>query len=327
VKRFTAAVIGLGRIGQGFDYDQHGSSVIATHASAYTQHHGFELCAGVDPDPAQRKRFESKFNQPAYIDLKSMMAHYKPEVLSIAVPVEQHLPVFQDIVHHNPRAVICEKPIASSAAEGRLMQSLAEAHKCALVVNYMRRFEPGSIALKEIVRNGKVGKIFKGVVWYSKGLINNGSHFLDLLHFWLGDVTRVEVMQKGRRWDDIDPEPDVCLHFDQAAIYFLAGREECFSIGEMDLFGSSGRIRYTEFGKLIELCRTSPDPVFEGYTILGQDKEIIPTDLKRYQWHVLEGLYNHLTRNTELVSNGSSATKTLEVMELICSRMKGGCDE
>ena len=27
----------------------------------------------------------------------------------------------------------------------------------------------------------------KGVCWYSKGLLNNGSHFINLLEFWLGD--------------------------------------------------------------------------------------------------------------------------------------------
>jgi predicted dehydrogenase len=323
VKRFTAAVIGLGRIGQGFDYDQHDSSVIATHASAYTQHHGFELCAGVDPDPAQRKKFESKFKQPAYIDLKSMMAHREPEVLSIAVPVEQHLPVFQEIILHNPRAVICEKPIASSAAEGRLMQSLAEVQTCALAVNYMRRFEPGANALRKIIQDGELGTIFKGVAWYSKGLYNNGSHFIDLLRFWLGEVTHVTVMKKGRKWDCIDPEPDFCVHFEQIPIYFLSGFEEYYSLGEISLFASGGVIRYADSGNRIEICRTKDDQLFTGYKILDSETEIIATDLKRYEWHVLEGLYDHLTRKRELASDGKSATETLVVIESIVLQSGG----
>jgi predicted dehydrogenase len=318
VKRYKAAIIGLGRIGQGFDYDQPDDSLIATHASAYFYHPGFELLAGVDPVPSQRKRFETKFDRPAYTDIKAMMDHHRPDIVSIAVPVNQHLPVFQEIIHCNPKAVICEKPIASSAAEGRVMQAMANDHQCALLVNYMRRFEPGSIALKRIIQEGGVGEIFKGVVWYSKGLLNNGTHFIDLLCYWLGDVASVEVMEKGRQWDGKDPEPDICLHFDKAAVYILAGREECYSTGEIDLFGSGGRIRYTEFGKQIEIYKTIPDPVFEGYTILGKEREIIPTDLKRYQWHVLEGLYNHLIHNTVLASDGQTAIKTIEIFELAC---------
>lgn len=321
MERFNAVVIGLGRIGQEFDYDQLDDSLIATHASAYHYHPGFELLAGVDPVPFQRKRFENKFDRPAYADINAMLDQHRPDIVSIAVPVNQHLPVFQEIIHCNPKAIVCEKPIASSAAEGRLMQSIADDHRCALLVNYMRRFEPGSIALKRIIREDGVGDIFKGVVWYSKGLLNNGTHFIDVLCYWLGDVTYVEVMEKGRQWDGKDPEPDICLHFDKTEIYILAGREECYSIGEIDLVGSRGRIRYTEFGKQIEIYKTKPDEVFEGYTILDREREVVSTDLKRYQWHVLEGLYNHLTHNTTLASDGCTATRTMEIFELACKNI------
>lgn len=320
MEQFKAAIIGLGRIGQEFDYDQLDDSVIATHASAYFYHPGFDLVAGVDPDLSKRKKFETKYNQPAYAEIKTMMDRHRPDVVSIAVPVNQHLPVFQEIIRFKPKAVICEKPIAPTAAEGRLMQSIAKDHQCALLVNYIRRFEPGSIVLKHMIKEGGVGKIFKGVAWYSKGLLNNGTHFIDLLCCWLGDVKSVEVMQTGRMWDGKDPEPDVCLHFDKASIYVLAGREECYSTGEIDLFGSSGRIHYTEFGRQIEIYKTVPDPVFENYTILAKEREIIPTDLKRYQWHVLEGLYNHLVHKADLASDGSTATKTMEVFECACGK-------
>ena len=327
MKHYTAAVIGLGRIGQGFDYDRCDDALIATHASAYARHPAYELLAAVDPDPLQRERFEAKFQRPAYADLSLLMTRHRPDIFSIAVPVDKHLSVFQDVIRYKPLAVVCEKPIAASVADARLMQTLAEEHQCTLAVNYIRRFEPGGIALKRIIRSGEFGRFFKGVVWYSKGLLNNGSHFIDLLHFWLGGVTHVDIMAEGRRWDGRDPEPDVCIRFDEIPVYFLAGRDECFSVAEINLFGSGGTIRYAESGNRIELYRTRPDPVFEGYTILSPDKEIIATDLKRYQWHVLEGLYSHLTGGGELNSNGNTATETLEVVELVCSQLGRRNDE
>lgn len=322
MERFNAVVIGLGKIGQAFDYDQPDDSLIATHASAYYYHPGFELLAGVDPLPSERKRFEAKFQRPSYADIKTMMKHHQPDIFSIAVPINQHLSVFQEIIYCKPKAVICEKPIASSVAEGRLMQSMADDHQCALLVNYIRRFEPGSIILKRIIREGVIGDIFKGVVWYSKGLLNNGTHFIDLLCYWLGEVTGVEVMEKGRQWGGNDPEPDVCMHFDKAEIYVLAGREECYSIGEIDLIGSAGRIRYAESGKQINIYKTEPDPVIEGYTILRREPEVIATDLKRYQWHVLEGLYCNLTCAAALASDGRTAIKTMEAFELVSKNIR-----
>lgn len=326
-KCFTAAVIGLGRIGQGYDYDRCDDTIVATHASAYVRHTGFELLAAVDPDPLQREKFTAKFQRPAYADLPLLMAKHKPEVFSIAVPADRHLSVFQDIIRYKPVAVVCEKPIAVSVVDARLMQAIAEHHQCTLAVNYMRRFEPGSIALRRIIRSGEMGECFKGVVWYSKGFLNNGSHFIDLLRFWLGDVTHVDVTKEGRKWDGLDPEPDVCIHFNEIPVYFLAGRAECFSIGEINLFASKGTIRYAESGNRIELHRTRPDPVFEEYTTLSPDKEIIATDLKRYQWHVLDGLYRHLTGGAVLNSTGDSATETLEVVELVCNRLGRRHDE
>ena len=326
-RRFKAAVLGLGKIGQGFDYDRSDDSVIATHASGYARHPGYELVGGVDPDLFQRKRFEAKFQVPAYPDLRSLMEQQSPDVFSIAVPAERHLTVFMEIMRYKPVAVLCEKPIATNSEDGKRMQSLAEQQQCVLAVNYMRRFEPGSLKLKRIIETEELGSVFKGVVWYSKGLLNNASHFIDLVRFWLGTVKGVNVMEEGRKWDGLDPEPDFCLRFNDTPVYFLSGREECFSVGEVNLFCSGGNIRYADFGNLIELCRTYPSPLLEGYTILGPDREMIKTDLKRYQIHVLEGLYRHLISGDRLESDGKSGVETLQVIERITNDFKRGQNE
>ena len=323
-QRFGAAVLGLGKIGQGFDYDRSDDSVVATHASAYARHPGYELLAGVDPDPVQRNRFEEKFRLPAYPDIRSLMEHHSPDIFSVASPSEQHLSVFLEVVEHKPLAIICEKPIAVTGQDGRRMQLLAEQNRCALLVNYMRRFEPGSMEVERMVHSNEMGGVFKGVAWYSKGLLNNGSHFIDLLRYWLGEVTAVEVMSEGRKWSGLDPEPDICLHFNETPVYLLAGREELFSVGKIDLFCTKGTVSYADFGNLIELRKTCESPFFEGYTILGPDVVRVKTDLKRYQMHVLEGLYRHLTLGEELNSDGRSATATLDVIERVRDQLDKG---
>jgi predicted dehydrogenase len=323
LKQLSAIVVGLGRIGQGYDYDLGGDGVIATHAAAYAKHPGYRLLAAVDPKPAERARFEAKFRCPAYPDLPSLMDRHRPEVISLAVPSGSHFAAFREAIRFGPRAVLCEKPIARSTAEGLQMQALAEEAGCVLAVNYMRRFEPGAAALKGRIESGEFGSIFKGVAWYAKGLFNNGSHFIDLLRFWLGEVTDAEVIRPGRLRDDRDPEPDVCLHFGETSVYLLAGRDEHYSIGGIDLYGTGGMVRYAESGNRIEVRRTRPSPLFADYTVLDPDAQIVPTDLKRYQWHVLEGLYSCLARNGKLPSDGASATETLAVVEKIAERRGG----
>lgn len=315
MRRFSSVVIGLGQIGQGYDYDCRDDAFILTHATGFTYHDGYELIAGVDPDNVQRERFEKKFNRPAYMDVQAMTVQHQPEVFSIGVPTASHCQVFKEIMHCQPRAVLCEKPIATCVRDAKHMLSLAEETECSLVVNYIRRFEPGVLTLKQAIEAKGIGDIYKGMVWYSKGLLNNGSHFVDLLRFLLGDVTHIRIIEKGRKWDGKDPEPDVCLHFSQIPVYFLAAREECFSFGEIALIGTHGLIRYAGGGTVIEIRKTQPDPVHPGYTILSQAKQTIPTASNRYQWYVLEALYCHLTEKTPLNSDGKSATETLAVIE------------
>jgi predicted dehydrogenase len=323
LKRFTASVIGLGQIGQGYDYDCSDDTLILTHANGFARHDGYDLLAGVDPDKAQCERFEKRFGRPAYEDVKTLLSHHLPEIVSICVPTHMHRPVFHEVMGAGPRAVLCEKPIATRVDDANDMTAAAEKNHCTLLVNYMRRFEPGVISLRQTLQNKDFGDIYKGVVWYGKGILNNGSHFVDLLRFLLGEVTEIRMIRKGRKWNGSDPEPDLCLAFGGVPVYFLSTRDEHFSLGEMTLIGSSGTIHYGESGSVIKTRKTEPDPVYPGYTALSGNAGSIRTDLNRYQMYVLEHLYHHLTAGVPLNSDGRSAVETLKVIEDITGLCEG----
>jgi len=323
MRKFSSAVIGLGRIGQEYDYSNADDSTVLTHAAGFAYHEGFDLLGAVDPDETQRVRFEKKFGRPAYANLQTLMLHHEPEVFSIGVPTSHHFQIFQEVINYLPLAVLCEKPIAACVVDARNMLSMAEENNCALLVNYIRRFDPGVLALRSAIQNRDFGEIYKGTVWYTKGFMNNGSHFVDLARFLLGETTHFRIIEKGRDWAGEDPEPDVCVRFGKTSMYFLAAKEECFLLAGMELIGTKGMITYKESGTIIEYRKTIPHPVFSGYIVLSQEKQTIPTDLKRYQWHVLEALYQNLTKGTPLNSDGKSATDTLAVVESIFEQRKG----
>ena len=322
MRKFPAIVIGLGKIGQGYDYDLKDDSRILTHAAGFASHDAYDLVAGVDPDVTRRGLFEAKFGRPAYPDISYMFSAVRPEVVSIAVPTPLHYESFREVVQFKPRAVLCEKPIAACLKDGEVMVELAEKNECALAVNYMRRYEPGVIHLKQAIQEEVIGKIYKGVVWYSKGFLNNGSHFVDLLLFLLGNSSVIDLLNKGRKFDDNDFEPDVFIRFGDADIYLLSVRKECFFMNNMELIGTEGKISYVEGGNEIEIRKKQPHPEYPGYTILSQEKQIIPNDLRRYQWHVLEHLKNHLSGSNLLNSNGNSAVETLNVVESVFSLLR-----
>ena len=252
-----------------------------------------------------------------------MMERRCPEVVSLCVPTASHLGVFKKIIPFAPRAVLCEKPMSGSTVEAQEMIQLAETYHCVLLVNYIRRSDPGVRTLKEIIHRGGVGELRKGVCWYSKGILHNGSHYIDLLRFLLGDVTAWRVLECPEYNNGFDLEPDVCLRFGQTPVYFLSAREECFSIGRMEIMGTTGHILYDDFGNTIRIRKVQTDTLFSGYRVLNRDYEQITSDMERYQWHVLDQLLRHLTTGESLLADGRSATETLSVIEGI----KASCKE
>jgi len=171
-----------------------------------------------------------------------------------------------------------------------------------------------------MISNGIIGDIYKGNVWYCKGLKNNGSHFIDLLMYLFGDVKQIKLISNGRRFDSLgykDFEPDFLLEFNDKIFMFQSTRSECFSLGEVILIGTKGSLFYGN-GK-IEYKLTKPDPVTKGYTILQTEPTVIKTDFKRSQYFVMDSLYKYFENKKDINSDGESAVETLKVVQKIIS--------
>jgi predicted dehydrogenase len=318
--KYSAAVIGLGQIGQGYDYNCNDGSLIITHSSGYRFHNSFNLVAGVDNDNDACLMFEKKYKASAFTCVHEMMEKFHPDVISIATSTNTHFDIFNLIITHSPKAILLEKPIAEKLDQARNIISAAKDRDVALFINYLRRFEPGTNKLKDMISSGLIGDIYKGNVWYCKGLKNNGSHFIDLLMYLFGDVENVKMMNRGRSFDSLgykDVEPDFLLEFKGSNIVFQSTRSECFSIGEFVLIGTKGTLFYGN-GK-IEYKLTQPDEVAENYTILQAEPISIKTDFNRSQFFVMDSMVKYFENSGNINSDGESAVKTLEVIDKIIS--------
>ena len=182
-----------------------------------------------------------------------------------------------------------------------------------LFVNYMRRADPGVIEIKNRIARGEIATPVKGVAWYSKGFFHNGSHFFNLLEYWLGSMQGATVVDRGRRWDNVDPEPDARVAFANGTISFLAAREEHFSHYTVELVTANGRLRYDDGGESIEWRPARPDPAFAGYFSLSVP-ESIASGMSRYQWHVADQLAAALAGRPYHLCTGTEALTTLTAM-------------
>lgn len=302
----------------GYDLSQDLDERVYSHARAFSQHPDFKLLAAVDPDAERRILFTKTYKVPAYENLDMALAEHQSDVVVVAASTQFHSEILYMALNKGcPKAVLCEKPLSYDIDEARQMIQCCYEKGVELYVNYMRRSDPGVIEVKRLIEEGILKTPIKGVAWYSKGFIHNGSHFFNLLEYWLGSVKESHVLECGRLWDDVDPEPDVRVKFEKGCVVFLAAWEEAFSHYTVELVSSSGRVRYEQEGALIQWQPVQDDPVFKGYSILAPQAEIIPNGMACFQYNVTDQLARALRGEQAHICSGAEALHTLENMNRI----------
>lgn len=320
--RAGVLIVGLGKIGMVYDLALSDRQYVYSHARAFSQHPRFTLLGGVDTDAECRRLFEQTYECPAYPDIASAVQAEIPAVIVIAVPTTLHAEmVRQALLNATPLVILCEKPIAYDLTEARTILEACAKRGVRLYVNYVRRSDPGVIQVKSRLESGAIALPAKGVAWYSKGLLHNGSHLFNLLEYWLGAMKSAAVLDPGRLADSAgDAEPDVRVVFDRGIIVFMAVREEDFSHYTIELVGSNGRLRYEQGGGRIEWQPVQLHPHLEGYTVLSSEAELIVSGRDRYQWHVVDELAAVMDERDGELCSGAAALATLESLQKIMNK-------
>ena len=317
---YKCIIIGLGQIGMGYDLE-HEKDKVYTHAKAFSESPDFELIGGVDPSKTKRDLFSQKYKVNTYLDIESAIKAKRADLIIISSPTEKHYPILKQILNCSlPKAVLCEKPLAFDIHDAEEMVNLCKKYEVKLFVNYMRRSDPGVIEIKKRIKSKKILTPIKGVVWYSKGFIHNGSHFFNLLEYWLGRYIKSQVLSSGRSLNNSDSEPDLEVDFKNGKVIFISAWEEAFSHYTIELVSKSGRLRYDNGGELITWNSVHIDPDIPGYKILKNVPEIISNDMEHYQRNVANELKKAIEKKSSNISTGEESLNTLKAMKEIINQ-------
>lgn len=116
----------------------------------------------------------------------------KIDVISLCSPTHLHEEHLTFLYKLGPKVIFCEKPLTPKLETSiEIVNKLAN-NNISLAVNYSRRWDPSMIELKKIIETQVNGKLRSITGIYNKGIINNGSHMLDLLNFLLGPIRLLE---------------------------------------------------------------------------------------------------------------------------------------
>ncbi|CUW38621.1 Putative Dehydrogenase(NAD(P)-binding domain,5-174) [Magnetospirillum sp. XM-1] len=315
-ERIRALIVGCGAIAGGYDEADPASDQVLTHAKAYRRHPGFELAACVEPDSERRAAFMAAWGIPAgFASLAEVDVPY--DVASVCVPTPFHAEILEALLPSPARLVFAEKPLTDDLARSAAIVAAYEAAGKPLMVNYFRRWAPGMVRLRDEIAAGQWGAFQKGSAWYTKGLLNNASHFLDLLSFLLGELTPRAALGKVEDGRDDDPTLDVVVATTNgAAIHLLGADMHAFSVFEADLLFSGGRVSLTDSGFQLTRRPVTDSPRFPGYRVLAPAG---PEDsgLGRAMTDALDNIAGHLDRGIPLASDGHSALAA----QALCARL------
>jgi predicted dehydrogenase len=142
--RTGIAVAGAGLIGR-------------RHIELILQSHSCELAAIVDPAPAAAI-LARECGVPAYRTLAELFAARRPDALIAATPNGLHAQNGIECARQDV-PVLIEKPIADSLAEAERLIEAAERAGIALLVGHHRRHSPILAKAREIVRQGRLGRL------------------------------------------------------------------------------------------------------------------------------------------------------------------------
>nr|MCU0493130.1 Gfo/Idh/MocA family oxidoreductase [Chloroflexaceae bacterium] len=193
-------------------------AIIGTGFGVTTQVPGFRTAAGAEVVAlcsARRERAEAAARQHhiphAFDDYRAMLAQVQPDLVSIVTPVATHAPMTLAALEAGCH-VLCEKPTALNAAEARAMLEQAEAGGRIHMIDHELRFNPTRARIAALLAEGYLGRVYYVQIrnvsgmradwqrpwdWWSDrtqgggALGASGSHQVDMLRWWLGEIVAV----------------------------------------------------------------------------------------------------------------------------------------
>ncbi len=209
----------VGVIGTGF-----GSQV---HIPAFRAHPRVEVVAVASGRPGKARTVADAFGIRHAFDDYTAMVKADLDLVSITAPPYLHHPITMTALAAG-RHVICEKPMALSAVQAVEMLHEAVQRKVIHIIDHQLRFNLTRRKIKSLVEEGFIGQPLHALItaasnradptrpwtWWSDserggGILGAfGSHQIDLLRYWLGEVEAssgaVGTYVKARRAPDTE---------------------------------------------------------------------------------------------------------------------------
>lgn len=238
----------------------------------------------------------SAFGIPhAYDDWRAMLDQHPVDFVAIATPTIHHAPMVLAALDAGAH-VLCEKPMAMNLDQARQMLDRAESAGRLHLIGHELRFNPNRRKIRQLIAQGVIGQVRHiNIVnitgtwgdpasrpagdWWSLDEMGggrlgaNGSHQIDLLRFWLGDIGAVSGQvatmvpnridkQTGQPWTataDDQVSFTAEMHSGALASVFISSAARHTIGNQTQIFGSEGTIKLADADEKLLVARAGED--------------------------------------------------------------------
>ncbi len=270
-KKYKAVIIGAGKIASSFDTPK--SKHVLTHAHALTQHPRVSLVGIADVDPVRGKTEAKKWGTQYFASQIEMINVCTPDIIVIATPNSTHKKILLEALKAKPRVIILEKPAVNEKHEVGVVRRTAKIARVPVIVNFRRRFDPSVTEVRDALIKGKYGSILVAHALYTKGILHNGSHLIDLARYLFGEMTSAKAHFSTDDFSEGEPTIGGIATFERCPqFYLMAGDERSFYVFELTIVTEKYRICFRDEGMNISVEKVQQDTYYPGVSILGSSK-------------------------------------------------------
>jgi predicted dehydrogenase len=317
---YNSLIVGAGNIGALFDSP--GAINILTHAHAYKKFKGFELLGFVDVDVERAKKAASLWGCAMFHSIENAFDNSSIDVVSVTVPDEHHYKVLKEISEFPVKCVFAEKPLTKELEEAEEIIQIYQKKKIDLFVNYSRRFVPEYEMIRDDIHRGVYGDYVSGTGFYGKGINHNGSHLIDMIRYFIGEVQDSHVSDYAFDFYNDDPSVSCILTLYNDRKFYMQHIDcNLFSIFELDMFFQKKRIRTQESGFIIEEYDLIESDNYVGYKNMVKTGEN-RTSLGKALYYAVKNIYDFLAEGSAIKCSVFDGYKTVEACTDIIKKVK-----
>lgn len=238
--------------------------IAQSYASAFENHPDATLAAVADIRPDAAHALAERFHCPAFTGLVDALDHGPPvDGVVICTPPNSHEDLTLSALRRG-KHVLCEKPFTLTTDSARRMAAEAEKHDLLLTMASKFRYVADIVKAKSLIASGVIGEVilfenaFTGRVdmsqrWNSNPpvsgggvLIDNGTHSVDIMRYFLGPLAEVHAVE-GKRVQGLGVE-DTARVFVRSSAGVMGSVDLSWSLNKeldwyVNVYGSAGTVQ------------------------------------------------------------------------------------